>query len=158
MVFTQSPYMFPLFPFICLRNTTASPDWACLVVQDVNPEGREICLHFTFALALPRCSRTALRCELWIMAHSVREVSQWWWWMHGGADQFASQWLGSREQWILKGKIAWRTCHQKGTTSYSHYIPVMPSIMFRSIQGFLHSFYQSPDDPLISENSLVDTY
>lgn len=72
-VFTQSPYMFPLFSFIFLMNTPGSPGWARLAVEDVSPEGRKTCLCVPFSLSLPRCLRTTLRCKLWPMVSEVSD-------------------------------------------------------------------------------------
>lgn len=80
-VFTQSPYMFPLFSFVFLMNTPGSPGWARLAVQDVSPEGRKTCLCVPFSLSLPRCLRTTLRCKLWPMVSEVSDSG-------GGGGEF----------------------------------------------------------------------
>lgn len=60
-------------------NTSGSPGWARLAVEDVSPEGRETCLRAPFSLALPRCLRTTLRDDSWPV---VSEVSD------GGGGEF----------------------------------------------------------------------
>lgn len=145
-------------------NTPGFPGWACLAVEDASPEGREVCLRVPFSLTLPRCLRTTLRHELWIVA-MVSEVSD-----SGGGGEFMVGKISLHlDGYEAENSGFWRArcpggpvtktyfLHQ-GPTTYSHHIPVIPPVMFRYIQGFIHSFYQSPDGPAVSENTLVDTY